>query len=145
MEKEFLQYTESLALRELGFDEDCLGVWICKIKELHIGLDSLPYNNKNSKLKKVFEGDSNFISAPTYSQAFRWFEDNHQLYPAVVTDQTSYPKYAFEIASFFGNPKDLTEKEWGWNEMVLSRSLYRTKTEAELECLKKLIEIVKEK
>jgi hypothetical protein len=73
------------------------------------------------------------------------FEDNHKLYPAVVIDQTSYPKYAFEIASFFGNPKRLAEQEWGWNEMILSKNLYRTRTEAELACLEKLIEIIEKK
>ena len=135
MEKEFVKYTEALALKELGFNEPCFGFH----SKIH-GLMMVKTSGSSSLYK-----DAGECLSPTYSQAFRWFEDNHQLYPAVVTDQTSYPKYAFEIASFFGNPKDLTEKEWGWNEMVLSRSLYRTKTEAELECLKKLIEIVKEK
>ena len=139
MEKEFVDYKIALELKELGFDEPCWCYFIDDILNQSMFLKDYEY------LDTMNQKYNTYVLAPTYSQAFRWFEDNHQLYPAVVIDQTSYPKYAFEIASFFGNPKDLTEKEWGWNEMVLSRSLYRTKTEAELECLKKLIEIVKEK
>ena len=155
MEKEFLQYTESLALRELGFDEECLGVWICKIKELHIGLDSLPYNNKNSKLKKVFEGDSNFISAPTYSQAFRWFRDKYDLNSLVVFDkyiceiddkelENPYFTYYYSINELWSEGKDYGKFTRGFINVASNRDMLSYE-EAELDCLKKLIEIVKEK
>lgn len=83
---------------------------------------------------KEFEGNT--------SKIFEWFGENHGLYPMIVVDQTTYPKWAFEIARFIGNPKDLSEKEWYWDSTILSSHLYRKREEAELECIQKLIEIV---
>lgn len=133
MEKEFVTYELAVKLKELGFNEPCFAWYVSKKYGLEFG--------KVTKENLFDEG----VLAPTFSQVFIWFEDNQQLYPSVVIDQTSYPKYAFEIASFFGNPKDLTEKDWGWNEMILSKNLYRTRLEAEIECLKKLLELIKNK
>ena len=133
MEKEFVPYELSLRMKAFGFDEPCIGYY----KDEEFKTWNFFDQQKNSEMKTWF------VSAPTFSQAFRWFEDNYKLYPAIVIDQTSYPKYAFEIASFFGNPKDLTKTDWGWNDMVLSKNLYRTKLEAEIECVKKLLELIK--
>jgi hypothetical protein len=159
MEKEFIPYDLAVKLKELGFDEPCLASYYTDIDENNLegkhdyrktfnGLEYHPLDKWGTSWEPNFIRNTesvHYMSAPTPSQAFRWFEDNHKLYPAVVIDQTSYPKYAFEIASFFGNPKCLTEQEWGWNEMILSKNLYRTRTEAEIACLEKLIEIVENK
>ena len=61
MEKEFVNYTEALALKELGFDEDCLGIYYIQT-----------WNNN----KPVLELDLSIeytcitINAPLYQQAF---------------------------------------------------------------------------
>jgi hypothetical protein len=91
---------------------------------------------------KRYESDS-AVLAPTFSQAFRWFRENHQIFPEVLTDCTTEPKFVFTYNKFFGNPKDLTEQEWGWENNIGQYSeLYRTYEEAEQACLTKLIEIV---
>jgi hypothetical protein len=79
---------------------------------------------------------------PTYSQAFNWFREKHQLFPEIHTDCTTYPKYAFKIDRFYGNPKDLTEKEWYW-ELGNYSDLYRSHDEAQLDLLRELITMVK--
>jgi hypothetical protein len=67
--------------------------------------------------------------APTYSQAFRWFREKYGLYG-----------HTFSI----GNNET---KKIHFTNNIDSREnvFYNTYEEAELECLKKLIEIVKQK
>lgn len=131
LEKEFVPYELALRMKQLGFDESCLGYYLLSCGALFV------------KVRKTRK--SVICLAPTWQSAFDWFGDKYQLYASIVTDQTSYPKYAYEIARFVGNPKDLTEKEWYWDDMILSPNLYRTKEEARLQCLVKLLSIVEEK
>lgn len=82
MEKEFLPPKESLDMKELGFDEPCFGYYV--------GLS----DNKEGPYKLVqiqsergqFEWTSNVHQAPTFSQVFRWFRDNHQLEHRILRD-----------------------------------------------------------
>jgi len=113
MEKEFINYTEALALRELGFDEPCFGV----------------YYTKDGDVRKC--GSNEIGDAPLYQQAFRWFREKYKL-NSLIIDSKSYDWY-FDI-----NDMQIDD--------VVSEMLYfKTYEEAELECLKKLIEIVKQK
>jgi hypothetical protein len=138
MEKEFVTYELALRLKALGFDEPCFGRYDGRGKSKGKIWCEMP----NSGQYTIPVGD---VLAPTWQSAFDWFGEKYQLYASVVVDQTSYPKYAFEIAKFVGNPKDLTEKEWYWDDMILSPNLYRTKTEARLYCLTELLNVVEEK
>jgi hypothetical protein len=132
MEKEFVTYELALRLKALGFDEPCFGYYT---NQSHLVIDEIASQ----------QGNNEVTSAPTWQSAFDWFGEKYQLYASVVVDQTSYPKYAFEIAKFVGNPKDLTEKEWYWDDMILSPNLYRTKTEASLYCLTEILNVVEKK
>ena len=116
MEKEFIQYNQALALKELGFDEPC-------IKEYH--LEELLSNStgdevKNSELIELY-GESGVIAAPLYSQVFRWFREEYTLHLSIVKMSFAYIVPVHDLGNF------------------------KTYEEAELECLKKLIEIVKSK
>jgi len=126
MNKEFIPYEEAVELKVLGFDESCFGYYI-----------SLGDNKENPfKLIEIqsekgqFEWTDNVYYAPLYQQAFRWFRDNHLLVGEVFTQIKPSNKfmYGFKIA---GSDKILD----GFNSYE----------DAELECLKKLIEIVKKK
>lgn len=44
----------------------------------------------------------------------RWLRDKHRIFIDIRTDQTTEPKFGFEMCKFIGNPKDLTKKEWCW-------------------------------
>lgn len=81
------------------------------------------------------------VETPTYSQVFNWFREVHQIFPAIETDCTTYPKFAFKIDRFYGNPKDLTEREWYW-EVGDYSDLYRSYQEAHLDLLKQLIKMI---
>jgi hypothetical protein len=131
MEKEFVDYSIALALKELGFDEPCLGLFsIIEHDDIEIG----DFYFGPSYATRATEGRS--ILAPTFSQAFRWFREKYHIhgepfYKGGLTKQTSW--YDYKIYSTIdwidNNPKE----QW---------KIYE---EAELECLKKLISIVKEK
>ena len=136
MEKEFIPYEQALALKELGFDEPCFGWFRSTL---------IPSNFTEYFLETIFGMNespsdwvnSNFLdkacSAPLYSQAFRWFREKYRL---SVLIQDWLDDYSGEIV------------EWTIGEdRIIYEITNRTDTyeEAELECLKKLIEIVKNK
>ncbi len=139
MEKEFIPYEQALSLKELGFNEPCMMNHYGN-KRLHIGRLYLPSSfgkGKNSEMydDSLRDGD---VTAVLYQQAFRWFKEKYNLLHEIQIDRTTEPKFCFDIFQYehFGNYEEIRIGEW---------YLYRTQEEAELECLKKLIEIVKEK
>lgn len=143
MEKEFVPYELALRLKALGFDEPCL-VYYDSGKIFIIDRNSkIEQKNSNYQKNKLYNG---IISAPTFSQVFRWFREKYQIFPEVLTDCTTEPKFVYTYNTFYGNPKDLTEQEWGWeNNVVQYSDIYRTYEEAELATLDKLIEIIESK
>jgi hypothetical protein len=144
MEKEFIPYEQALALKELGFDEPCLAC-VGENNEVIIRVgDYRSFSNKkpedsierdfyNNIIKDFNSYVNDTASAPTFSQAFRWFREK---YGYDVTIKKCTPsKYKFEIEQLFVE---------GDNYYFIDFS-FDTYEEAELECLKKLIEIVKRK
>lgn len=118
MEKEFVPYEEALALKELGFDEPCFAIYVDKQLQINA-----TYQNHLE-----FKG---WVAAPTFSQAFRWFREKHSLHSNVKCINTTYNNhFRFEIESN--------------SETLYCRNLFDTHEEAELACLRKLIEIVKQ-
>jgi hypothetical protein len=71
------------------------------------------------------------VSAPTFSQAFRWFREKYELNYEIPYAGKQGEYHAFVQDYVYGNN--------GTNPSVF------TYGEAELECLKKLIEIVKQR
>jgi hypothetical protein len=128
MEKEFVPYEQALALKELGFDEPCFW-WYDFEKELR--KDRIGVNSINSK----YFLNGNSCSAPLYQQCFRWFRENYGYFtsPTESDDGTS-KKYDWLITKNLGDGKMFIK-------LIGYKNSYE---EAELECLKKLIEIVKQ-
>jgi hypothetical protein len=122
----FVPYDMAKELKSLNFKEPCFKSYL---------------KDSDNILEGV--GDKYNIPAPLFSQVFNWFSKKHQLFSIISIDKTSYPKYAYEILSFFGNPKDLAEREWGWKKNIPSHFLYKKKYEAEVDCIEEMIEIVK--
>jgi hypothetical protein len=114
MGKEFSPYTEALELKELGFDEECFAMFM---------KDSFKSRCwcKNSE----FEDKVLFTSAPTFSQAFRWFREKYNASPLITCYSELGNAWKYHIPNEGG--------EQGFN----------TYEEAELACLKQLIKIVK--
>ena len=131
MTKEFIPYEQALALKELGFDEPCLanytvipedGIDWFTIPEQGI-TDKTSFGSSKNYNSKYFEEEGT-ISAPLYQQAFRWFRE----------------KYNLDVIS---RPHIGKSKKYVCDPINFRLEAKNTLEEAELECLKKLIEIVK--
>jgi hypothetical protein len=122
MDKEFIPYQPSLDMKELGFDEPCFGRY-------NPDNDLIVSHTEtyNTDFRKTL-----FTQAPTFSQAFRWFREKYNYNHSIVF--TKHP---------FGTDE--------YQYMILLEDdecveiNFKTYEEAELACLKKLIEIVKNK
>lgn len=127
MEKEFVPYQEASALKELGFYEYCMGACYYEFKDK---------GNTHVLLHTPDEYDSKSgVDAPLYQQAFRWFREKHDISYQITRhkgiNDPSYIYYSVTICN-------------GWKKpLVLSTP--RDYEEAELACLRKLIQIIKEK
>jgi hypothetical protein len=122
MEKDFTPNQEALELKQLGFNEDCIASWL-------YGRFNIQEQNglhwsfiRNSNLQK-----DNCCTAPTYSQAFRFFREKYSMHGYV---EGAYPWFRFYI---------------NWDDDTCEGHKESTYEEAELACLRKLIEIVKQK
>ncbi len=138
LEKEFIPYEQALALKDLGFDEPCFAKYTV-IPEDDINWFTIPeqgitdktsFGSSKNYNSKSFEEEGT-ISAPTFSQAFRWFREKHGLYSWTTME--------------LGNKSTFCWVLTGEHTSTQYAAYFHTYEEAELECLKKLIEIVKSK
>jgi hypothetical protein len=118
MEKEFVPYELAVKLKALGFDEPCFG-WFTDSQHLYID---------NIRNGKMFKSDNGCL-APTFSQAFRWFREKHNL--SGTSQYFTGEFYCYTV----NDMKDTKESNRLFTE-------FETFEEAELACLDKLIEIV---
>ena len=115
MKEQFINYEQALALKELGFDEPCFSTYH---KELHAIIPIYAiYTNQD------------VIKAPLYQQAFRWFREKYGLNSHI--HQESRNNYSYCCGQ-------------GYSDEIGGYQDFETYEEAELECLKKLIEIANE-
>jgi hypothetical protein len=124
MTKEFVTYEQALALKELGFDEPCLGYYFGKDREVYMSNEYVmaPFNpDLDSKI---------IFRAPTYSQAFRWFREKYKLVAAITVENDDFD-YTIYI------PWEIKEEH--------DSTRFTSYEEAEQACLDKLIEICKNK
>jgi hypothetical protein len=128
MNKEFIPYEQALALKELGFDEPCIQQYSYDGAIMFCVNDwGQPRLKTNKQSYSDSEGDC--ISAPTFSQAFRWFREKYNI--------SSFVKREFKDTKMTGYYHGIEDTEKDFYSKT-----YITYEEAELECLKELIEIV---
>ena len=124
MKNEFIPYEEALALKELGFDEECFGFFDDIDDDHELFLIRTQTWNAEHNLNK------HLTRAPLYQQAFRWFREKYNLLHIINIDLSDNLKdkvYVYSIEDHLGSIVDRSEE-------------YQTYEEAELACLKKLIE-----
>jgi hypothetical protein len=125
LEKEFVPYEQALALKELGFDEPCFGSWETEYAKVPTYTHSCSQFYKNSNHPK------GKVTAPTFSQAFRFFREEWGLYPHIFSEPNQH--FVWCIRWYV----DKLQKDIPYESSP-------TYEEAELACLRKLIEIVKQ-
>src|ERR1035437_8376971 len=129
MEKEFVEFKQSLELQNLGYNTAWRNsYWIVSplLKNKPICSQADEESIADGTYRKNKE---KLIIAPLYQQVFRWFRDKG---------------FGINIYS-----KDNENKEWYFlikkGTITTNDVVYKTYEKAELACLKKIIEIVKEK
>lgn len=128
IDKEFIPYEEALFLKEIGFDEFCAHVYFEDLSgDFFIALKSFYAKNSSPEIC-----DNKDIVAPSYRQAFSFFREKYKIEPQIESDMLGY---AAAIVDRF-IPKKYYLKPI---------SLFQTYEEAELACLKRMIELVREK
>jgi hypothetical protein len=136
MNKEFIPYEEALALKELGFNEPCFTESNHKKKcEYHeqpggCSLPNVHCGYPNCTIDETVKS----VPLPLYQQAFRWFRDRKMLgeiNPIDNWDSWIYIIFLEDLMSPFFVASIGNE--------------YKTYQEAQLECLRKLITIMKYK
>jgi hypothetical protein len=130
MEKEIVPYKESVALAQIGFVQSCWHAYhdlTFPSKEDKHKLETV--HNLTSYMESYAHQYVNPVLAPTYSQAFRWFRDNGK------------------VAEIFSQLLPSNKYKWGFKIQGVEGVTdgFFTYEEAELACLKKLIEIAKTK
>jgi hypothetical protein len=133
MEKEFVPYELAVKLKQLGFDEECFGYYDLNNKPNFFGADGL------------MDTHCVQVNRPTFSQAFRWFRDNHNVRQNIMDfiDDEVGIEWDYEIATIGtdldenGNYKPLIE----YSTDDENRK-FKTYEESELACLTKLIELI---
>jgi len=136
MNKEFVPYEPSLDLKELGFDEPCFGYYYTLNGKDWKFADDTQYN----LLDELYNIGSMFtISAPLYQQAFRFFREKHNLeYQIMKSGNGNY------YVTIYKNTQEYLDSIVGLTHACLDEVVdCYSYEEAELECLRKLIEIVK--
>lgn len=133
IEGNFIPYQEALGLQRLGVNKEQVTCFASYQEgKLHMGT----FHSTHCRPDEVL--------APLYQQAFDFFRSKYQLYSEILVDRTSSPKFSYRVTEFIGNPKDLAEREWDWLTSI-NDGLYREQSEAELECIRELIELAEEK
>lgn len=112
MNKEFVPYELAVKLKAIGFNEECFGAYH---NENYLDLESEEYDYSYA------------VKAPIFSQAFRWFREEHG-HNGVVE---GCKKHGFEWCIF-------PDMEY----YIKPPNNFNTYEEAELACLDKLIDII---
>jgi hypothetical protein len=135
MDKEFIPYEQALALKELEFNRRTFAEYSTILNNKWVLTFDLSEEGQYPK------GSSACI-APTFSQAFRFFREKYNLNAEPYTTDMGSIEYSFQI-------RDLYSEKYVYDNFDGAGSTYTgtfaSSEKAELECLKKLIEIVKEK
>ena len=137
MQKRFIEYTEARELEDLGFDEICFGYYHSVLGKPEVELIILQTPPRFYHLATIPEHFDTL--APTYSQAFEFFEEKFKLFPTLNVDQTMEPKFCYSISKFIVDEGGFFD----WEDIIYGSYLYYTRQEAKLECLRDLIKIAK--
>ena len=129
LEKEFATHEQALQLKQLGFNEVCISVY--SEKDELSPLQNMEVRNSNVP---------SYCTAPLRQQVFRWFREKHDLVGfSLPYSQSDEPPFIYIIAiRSLVNNYDLSY------DSVIGEE-YTTHEDAELACIDKLIETIKNK
>ena len=121
MEQEFVSYEQAVALKELGFDEECLATYVGEV--LDLTLQTL--------------NDDYFTVAPLKQQVFRWFREKYNMLANVYSNASGFQ---YEYHDTIGGTHRFSS---GFNGDCKLSGAFTTYEKAENACIDKLIELAK--
>lgn len=125
MIKEFVNYEITLELKELGFNEPCFTYYYNVTGKLRTNI-SVDVDNGWT----YFPNKKSIILAPTFSQSFRFFREKYSLEGAIYRLNFKWASQVFNIET---------------STYCFVPELFETYEEAEIDSLKKMIKMVKNK
>ena len=136
-ETELVPYEQSLALKELGFDKLCFTYFLNSFLQPAFTARDYSYFNEMSEINPNML-NYEYVLAPTFSQAFKFFREKYGLH-GDISEESDWEEDN-ESWSF-----DIYKYKLGNNDAMISNcETFNIYEEAELACLIKLIEIVKD-
>ena len=126
IKKEFVPYDLALELKELGFDEEVVSMFYNGDNITYLNIP----NKVNNEIISINKQKLNCLSRPTFSQAFRFFREKYMLSGEIYIFKNIWN---FDI-------EDISNSIQLYTSDIMCYNSYE---EAELECLVKLIDIVK--
>ena len=140
MQEQFVKYEQAVALKELGFDKPCFGQFYKhpsqEKEELRLFQDC-DWNDRTTSYWGT-NISPNFVSAPTFSQAFEFFREKYGLHSFIdIYPTKEEPNRCWFMIRYID--RSIEEEEdymSGW---------FSCQNKAESACINKLIEIVKNK
>jgi hypothetical protein len=140
IQDKFVPYQQSLDMKDLGFDEPCFAKYYQQD-----GSDGFIQIGETEIEEVESAGDDITFEceAPLWQDAFEWFREKYGLQHEITRQGTNYWLLTIlEIDKVTINGI-FNGKKYDLDDYIKNEP--KTYEEAELECLKKLIEIVKEK
>ena len=129
MKNEFIPYEQALELKELGFEATPLGGFK-QDAVFYYEKGELYYDYRPMYSSTAHKGQ---ILAPLYQQAFRWFRKNQGYHMDLFVDDDKTFGFCITYFTYTARVDKPIQRQ------------FNTYEEAELECIKKLIEIVNTK
>ena len=127
MEEHFINYNQSLALKKLGFVDQCFGGY----EDIENGKLWIGNIQGNEQFNRDF-----YILAPLKQQVFKWFKNKHGLHSSCGTTNDSNESInGYVISKFIDNERQRLYVDWEVGSFE----------EAESACIDKLIELIKQK
>ena len=142
MENQFVTKYQSICLKDLGFEEPCLGYW--RNENLPKPITICKYTTKEDMEYEVNNQDEhhnfkNIIAlAPLFQQVFDWFREKHNL-NGVVHYYNNLKKWGFSVYSLEMNGKEYIEFTKKEDRSIKFDSFH----DARLECVNELIRRIK--
>ena len=128
MEREFVSYEQAVALKELGFNVECIAYY---------NVD--PYLGRPCfNMVKPFEHEW-CVAAPLKQQVFRWFREKYNLSPIIWSAKINQVFYGYDIIHIKKQKLVINNTELGGGDC--DYSIYE---EAENACIDKLLELAKQ-
>ena len=121
MKEQFVTYEIALKLKELGFDEDCIGRFFMGIFQQEFSPENYPYKEVNS------------FHCPLWQQVIDWLREKHNLCIEIQCPQRELSFYSWTIHK----PLTIDSEEFSPTvyEDGFTNDYYKSREQAILKCI----------